>query len=64
MTDSAWPEIPVAAWQDTRDTFQLWTQVVGKVLMTRTPTTNHWWNVALHLTGRGLTTGLMPAGDR
>jgi hypothetical protein len=59
-----WPEIPVADWVDTRDTFQLWTQIVGKVLMANTPMTNHWWNVALHVTGRGLTTGLIPRGGR
>ena len=28
---NAWPSIPVADWQDTRDTLQLYTQVVGKV---------------------------------
>jgi hypothetical protein len=61
---AAWPEIPVAAWADTRDTFQLWTQVVGKVVLANTPTMNHWWNVTLRLTGRGLTTGLVPHGDR
>ena len=27
----AWPALPVADWQDTRDTLHLWTQVVGKV---------------------------------
>ena len=26
-----WPSIPVAEWQDTRDTLQLYTQIVGKV---------------------------------
>jgi hypothetical protein len=57
---SQWPEIPVAAWQDTRDTFQLWTQVVGKVRMVNTPLMNHWWNVPLYVTARGLTTGLIP----
>jgi hypothetical protein len=52
----------VADWRDTRDTLHLWTQVVGKVRLARTPMVNHWWNVTLHLTDRGLTTGLMPAG--
>jgi hypothetical protein len=57
-----WPAIPVADWQDTRDTVHLWTQVVGKVRLARTPLVNHWWNVTLHVSDRGLTTGLMPGG--
>lgn len=55
-----WPAIPVAEWQDTRDTLQLFTQVVGKVRMANTPLENHWWNVPLYVTDRGLTTSLMP----
>nr|WP_202876645.1 DUF5996 family protein [Ornithinimicrobium kibberense] len=60
MTGSAWPELPVDGWVDTRDTFTLWLQVVGKIRIARTPLLNHWWNAPLYLTGRGLTTSLMP----
>jgi Family of unknown function (DUF5996) len=38
---SAWPELPVAQWVDTRDTLQLMTQVVGKVRLANTPLMNH-----------------------
>ncbi|HEY8525157.1 MAG TPA: DUF5996 family protein [Acidimicrobiales bacterium] len=55
-----WPSIPVAGWEDTRDTFQLYTQVVGKVRLANEPLLNHWWNVPLYVTARGLTTSLMP----
>jgi hypothetical protein len=55
-----WPPIPVAAWQDTRDTLQLCMQVVGKVRLANEPLSNHWWNVPLYITARGLTTSLMP----
>ena len=55
-----WPAIPVAGWQDTRDTFQLYTQVIGKVRLANEPRSNHWWNTPLYLTARGLTTSLMP----
>lgn len=55
-----WPAIPVADWQDTRDTLQLYTQVVGKVRLANEPLSNHWWNVPLYLSARGLTTSLMP----
>lgn len=61
---AGWPVLPVAEWEATRDTFQLWTQVVGKVRMARTPLVNHWWNVVLYVTSRGLTTSPIPAGAR
>lgn len=55
-----WPSLPVVEWQGTRDTLHLYTQVVGKVRMTNEVTTNHWCNVPLHVTARGLTTSLVP----
>lgn len=55
-----WPSLAVAEWEQTRDTLQLWTQIVGKVRMANTPTVNHWWNVPLYVTARGLTTSLVP----
>jgi len=61
--EGAWPAIPVSAWQDSRDTLQLWTQIVGKVRMVNTPLVNHWWNVPLYVTDRGLATSLIPRID-
>src|SRR4051812_21018395 len=40
----------------------MWTQIVGKVRMALEPMANHWWQVALYVSARGLTTSLMPAG--
>jgi hypothetical protein len=60
---SAWPALPLAEWQDTRDTLQLWTQVVGKVRLALAPPENHWWHVTLYVDSVGLTTSLMPFGD-
>ena len=57
-----WPELPYAAWKDTRDTLQLWTQVVGKIRLALTPWLNHSWHVALYLTARGLTTSPISGG--
>src|SRR6185503_536360 len=57
-----WPALPLADWKDTYRTLHMWTQIVGKVQLALTPRTNHWWNVALHVTARGLTTGPMPVG--
>jgi hypothetical protein len=62
--EDAWPAIPVADWQDTRDTLHLWTQIVGKVRMVNTPLINHWWNITYYITDRGLTTSLIPYGNR
>jgi hypothetical protein len=42
----------------------MWTQIVGKVRMALTPLVNHWWNVTLVVSARGLTTAAMPCGDR
>jgi hypothetical protein len=61
--EGVWPAIPVAAWHDSRDTLQLWTQIVGKVRMVNTPLVNHWWNVPLYVTDRGLSTSLIPRLD-
>ena len=38
----SWPELPYAALKPTADTLQLWTQIVGKVRLARTPWVNHW----------------------
>ncbi len=55
-----WPELPYAAWRETRDTLHLWTQIVGKIRLTLTPWLNHSWHVTLYVTARGLTTSPMP----
>ena len=54
-----WPELTRSEWEDTRDTLHMWTQIVGKVRMAVTPMVNHWWNVTLYVSARGLTTSLM-----
>lgn len=55
-----WPVLPLAQWEPTRDTLQLWTQIVGKIRLALTPPVNHWWNVPLYVNAVGLTTSLMP----
>lgn len=63
-SNDVWPALPVAEWAATRDTVQLWTQIVGKVRMVSTPVMSHWWNVPLYVTSRGLTTSLIPRAGR
>lgn len=59
-----WPELPYAAWKDTRDTLHLWTQVVGKIRLALTPWQNHSWHVTLYVTARGLSTSPIPDRGR
>jgi hypothetical protein len=63
-THSAWPDLPLSAWSESCETLYRWTQIVGKVRMVLTPLVNHWWNVVLYVTPRGLTTSSIPYGDR
>ncbi len=59
-----WPELTLTEWDGTRQTLHLWTQVVGKVRLALEPMVNHWWQVPLYVSARGLTTSLMHAGAR
>jgi hypothetical protein len=59
-----WPELPVAAWRETYATLHLWTQIVGKIRLSRAPWLNHSWHVVLYVTARGLTTSPIPDGTR
>ncbi len=55
-----WPELAWDAWKDTATTLHMWTQIVGKTRLALTPLQNHWWNVPLYVSARGLTTSAMP----
>ncbi|MFB4318056.1 DUF5996 family protein [Actinomadura sp. 21ATH] len=59
----AWPRLRVADWTETRDTLHMWTQIVGKVRLAHAPLVNHWWQVTLYVSPRGLTTSAVPYGD-
>src|ERR1700737_2074033 len=59
-----WPELPTAAWRDTYATLHLWTQIIGKIRLTKAPWLNHSWHVVLYVTARGLTTSPVPDGTR
>ena len=64
MTNESWPALPLEEWQETYATLHMWTQIVGKIRLAQTPVVNHWWNVPLYVSARGLTTSAMPHGDR
>ena len=59
-TSERWPVLHYADWSETLDTVHRWTQVVGKIRLRLEPLINHWWNVTLYVTPRGLSTSMMP----
>jgi Family of unknown function (DUF5996) len=59
-----WPELTLSAWPDTMESLHLWFQIVGKVRLALEPMVNHWWQVPLYVSARGLTTSVMPVDDR
>lgn len=61
---STWPALPFAPWRDTQATLHMWMQIVGKTRLALAPMENHWWQVTLYLTERGLTTTPMPWAER
>jgi hypothetical protein len=63
MTE-AWPALPFEAWRPTCDTLHMWTQIVGKVRLALAPPVNHWWQVPLYVSARGLTTTAIPYQNR
>ncbi len=60
----SWPELPYQAWKDTYATLHMWTQIAGKIRLVQTPWLNHSWHVVLYVSPRGLTTSLIPYGNR
>ncbi|MFJ4223758.1 DUF5996 family protein [Microbacterium sp. NPDC089695] len=64
MATADWPRLRVDDWTPTRETLHMWTQIVGKVRLVHAPLVNHWWQVTLYVTPRGLSTGSIPVGRR
>lgn len=58
--NTQWPELSYADAKDTYETLHMWTQVIGKIKLSKLPWINHSWHVTLAVTPIGLTTsGLM-----
>ena len=64
QTATAWPKLTLADWAPTQSTLHRWTQIVGKTRLALAPMQNHWWQVVLYVTDRGLTTSPMPHNRR
>jgi len=56
----AWPELDWEQWKGTATTLHMLTQIVGKTRLALTPLQNHWWNIPLYVSARGLTTSAIP----
>lgn len=61
-SSESWPPLPLSVWKDTYATLHMWTQIVGKVRLDLSPHLNHWWEVPLYVSARGLTTSPIPYG--
>jgi Family of unknown function (DUF5996) len=59
----SWPDLEWEQWKETAETLHMYMQIVGKTRLALTPVQNHWWNVPLYVTTRGLWTSPMPAPD-
>ena len=57
-----WPDIPYEPWRETCSALHLYTQIVGKYRLARTPWVNHSWHATLYVNARGLTTSAIPDG--
>jgi hypothetical protein len=66
VIEEQWPALDWPKWQSCGETLHMLTQIVGKTRLGLTPMQNHWWNVPLYVTARGLATSVMPLphGDR
>jgi hypothetical protein len=60
----SWPRLPLEEWQDTYATLHRWLQIAGKTRLALAPMENHWWQVPLYVSARGLTTSPVPCGGR
>jgi len=60
--NAIWPEIPYDLWRETCSALHLYSQVVGKYRLARTPWINHSWHATFYVNARGLTTSLVPDG--
>ena len=57
-----WSAIPYPEWRETCAALHLFTQIVGKYRLARTPWVNHSWHATLYVTASGLSTASVPDG--
>ena len=50
------PVLPLEDWRQTLTTLHMWSQIVGKIAVAKSPLVNHFWNSTLRVTPRGMAT--------
>jgi hypothetical protein len=58
-----WPELSLNEWKDTYSYLHMISQIIGKIRLRQMPHINHWWQVTLYITAKGLTTTPIPYGN-
>lgn len=61
--NNKWTELNFSELKETIATVQLYTQIVGKLRLSKMPWINHSWHVTLYVSASGLTTGSVPYED-
>ena len=61
MAAADWPVLNLTDSAETMEAVHIWTQIVGKIRLELEPMVNHWWQVPLYVSARGLATSLMHA---
>jgi hypothetical protein len=59
-----WPSLNYREWNETYQTLHRWTQIIGKMRLSKTEWTNHSWHSTLYATPVGLTTSPIADGSR
>lgn len=59
-----YPDLPLESWRDTKETLHRFSQIIGKLRLASSYPRNHWWDVPLYVTARGVTTSPMHHGER
>ena len=54
-----WPELNYDDWKATYQTLHRWTQIVGKIRLSKSPWINHSWHSTFYVTAQGLTTSVI-----
>lgn len=57
------PLLPLEEWNKSKTTLHLFLQIIGKIKLEMMPRKNHWWNITLKISSKGITTGPIPYQD-
>src|SRR6516165_11200997 len=60
MIRTPWADIPYEPWRETCTALHLYTQIVGKYRLARTPWINHSWQATFYVNAWGFTSSLVP----